>query len=213
MGKNSTDKGKRGEREWVNLLKRYGLTAKRTSQTQARKGLEAPDVTHVLGVAEIKRRKQLPISELYKALEQARSTYGKRHPNTVHYVAARKDRHDWFVVLTPEDFLRLHLYQLFTLLLAEDPEEVAYVLGTFQPDEINVADDGKDGKRFEVTVRPTRLGVYSFALVATYEQTDDEGEVEVHYHFGHSSVQYRYAASTFDRIVEGFEEGVQWRNE
>lgn len=210
MGKNSTDKGKRGERAWVNLLKHYGITAKRTGQIQARDGREAPDVTHVLGMAEVKRRKQLPISELYKALEQVRSAYGKHHHNTVPYVAARKDRHDWFVMLAPEDFLRLHLYQLFTLLLAEDPDEVAYVLGTFQPDEINVVHDGKDGKQFEVTVRPLRLGVYSFTLEAT--SANENGEVKVYYHFGHSSVQYYYAASMFDLIVKGFEDGVRWRS-
>lgn len=42
---NSKDKGKRGERAWVSVLKDYGWTAKRTGHHQSQQGYDAPDVT------------------------------------------------------------------------------------------------------------------------------------------------------------------------
>lgn len=64
MGKQQREKGKRGEREVVNLLKEYGFGAKRFGYAQAGHSTDVPDVlADICGATvyiEVKRRKKFP---------------------------------------------------------------------------------------------------------------------------------------------------------
>lgn len=98
---NSRDKGKRGEREWAQVLRDMGFT-------QARRGMqfsgspESPDVvggipnTH----AEVKRVENLNINE---AMKQAIRDSG---PDQVPYVAHRRNGTPWLVTLLASDLER-----------------------------------------------------------------------------------------------------------
>lgn len=106
MGKKSRDKGKRGEREWVRLLRRYGFCAQRTGYMQSRGSDDAPDVTQSFAVAEVKLRKGLSISDLYNGVQQVASAKG--HAGKLRYFAGRKDRQPWIVAMDAPNFLRLY---------------------------------------------------------------------------------------------------------
>lgn len=97
---NSKQKGKRGEREVVQLLKKFGIKARRGQQFKGTK--DSPDVIcnrnwHI----EVKFREKLNI---YTAHDQAiKEAPLKKTPLVFH----RKIKRPWYVTLTAEDFLRL----------------------------------------------------------------------------------------------------------
>ena len=93
----SREKGKRGEREWVNLCKEYGFECRRTSQYCGNTG-DASDVVGIDGIhQEVKRVEKLNI---YEAMEQAeRDCAGK-----VPIVAHRKNGKKWLVTMRAEDW-------------------------------------------------------------------------------------------------------------
>lgn len=97
---NSKDKGKRGEREFASLLKKYGFDARRGQQYQG-----SPDSPDVVCDAlpfhfEVKRIKQN--LHLDKAIEQAKKDCGNNEP----IVAYRKDHQKWFINIDAEYFLK-----------------------------------------------------------------------------------------------------------
>ncbi len=101
MGRMSRAKGARGEREWAQFLRGYGLHARRGQQFSG--SPDSPDV--VCGDMpihwEVKRTESLSV---YKALEQASNDCGT---DNTPVVAHRRSRRDWLVILTAEDFMTL----------------------------------------------------------------------------------------------------------
>jgi len=99
MAKLSRDKGKRGEREVVDLLKKHGFEARRGQQFRG--GADSPDVIHNLPnfYIEVKRKESL---SLYPALEKAEDETLQR-PIVFH----RRSGKPWVVILYAEDFLNI----------------------------------------------------------------------------------------------------------
>jgi len=100
MGKLSREKGKRGEREVVDLLKKYGFEARRGQQFKGTK--DSPDIIHnMAGVfIEVKLRQAF---NLHATIEQAGEEAGDDDPVVFH----RKDGKPWLVTLNAGDFLKM----------------------------------------------------------------------------------------------------------
>jgi len=99
MGKLSRDKGKRGEREVVALLREYGYDARRGQQFRGTK--DSPDVIHNMygWYVEVKLKQQL---NLYDALDKADEERMKTEKSVVFH---RKNSQRWLVTLDAHDFL------------------------------------------------------------------------------------------------------------
>ena len=101
MGKvNSKDKGKLGELEVVNMLKRHGFDARRTAQYCGNTG-DAADVQGLDGFhIEVKR---CETTKIWDWLEQAERDHKQ---GDIPIVVFRKSRQRWKVCMDFEDFLR-----------------------------------------------------------------------------------------------------------
>ncbi len=99
MGKMQREKGKRGEREVVDLIKRYGFEARRGQQFKG--GADSPDVIHnIPGLyIEVKYREKFSI---YPALEQARDETAPRDSPVVFH---RRSGKPWIVIMDAREFL------------------------------------------------------------------------------------------------------------
>lgn len=98
---NSRQKGARGERELANILKDYGYDTRRGQQFSGANG--DADVVGLPGVhIECKRVEKL---NLDAAMEQAQRD---AREGEVPAVFHRKDRQDWKVTLSLEDFMKLY---------------------------------------------------------------------------------------------------------
>lgn len=99
MGKMQREKGKRGEREVVDLIKRYGFEARRGQQFKG--GADSPDVVHDIPhvFVEVKYREKF---SLYPALEQAREEAGGDVPVVFH----RRSGKPWVAIMDARDFLK-----------------------------------------------------------------------------------------------------------
>lgn len=98
---NSREKGKRGERELAKLLKEHGYEARRNQQYCGANG--DADVIGLPGVhIECKRVEKL---NLDAAMEQARRD---AREGEMPVVMHRKDRGDWKVTLSLEDFMKIY---------------------------------------------------------------------------------------------------------
>jgi Holliday junction resolvase len=97
---NSRAKGARGEREFAEFLRERGYEARRGQQFSG--GDDSPDVVHnVEGIHfEVKRTETL---RLMDATQQAREDCGDKVP----VVAWKRNRGDWYAVLTCHDLLAL----------------------------------------------------------------------------------------------------------
>lgn len=97
MGKASRDKGKRGEREVVNLLKKAGHQAQRTAPLQAHSGNEsgADVLLDDKYRIEVKRRKN-GFKQVYDYVEN------------VDFAFMRADRRKYIVAMSIETFLELY---------------------------------------------------------------------------------------------------------
>lgn len=97
MGKASRDKGKRGEREVVNLLKEAGHQAQRTAPLQAHSGDDsgADVLLDNKYKIEVKRRKN-GFKQLYDYIED------------VDFAFVRADRRKHIVAMSAETFLELY---------------------------------------------------------------------------------------------------------
>jgi Holliday junction resolvase len=101
---NSKDKGARGERELSSKLKEYGYQTRRGQQFSGANG--DADVVGLPGIhIECKRVERL---NLYDAMAQAKSDarYGEA-PTVFH----RKDRCEWIVTMTLEDWIKIYKNQ------------------------------------------------------------------------------------------------------
>lgn len=96
---NSKDKGKRGEREFASLLKKYGFDARRGQQYQG--SPDSPDIIcECLPLHfEVKRVEKLNIDS---AMEQAKKDCGENEP----VVAHRKNNQKWLITIDAEYFLK-----------------------------------------------------------------------------------------------------------
>lgn len=109
MGKYQREKGKRGERELVNLLKSYGYDCHRGQQYCGINGN-----ADVVGLPEIyiecKRVERISIDA---AMEQAinNAQESQRYPTVFH----RKDRRDWLVTMRFIDWIRLYKGYLYSM--------------------------------------------------------------------------------------------------
>ena len=96
---NSCRKGKVGEREVANMLKRQGFADARRGQ-QHSGGEDSPDVVGLDGYhIEVKRTEKF---RLWDAMEQAENDSGE---DNIPIVMHRKSRKDWVVVIGAYDFL------------------------------------------------------------------------------------------------------------
>ncbi|MGB9622741.1 MAG: hypothetical protein ACPL07_02740 [Candidatus Bathyarchaeia archaeon] len=96
--KNWRDKGKRGEREVVNVLKGAGITAVRvplSGSTAFQRGDVLIEVGGVKYIGEVKRRRE-GFKELYKWLE------GKD------VLFVRRDKDEWVVCMSLDVFLNIY---------------------------------------------------------------------------------------------------------
>lgn len=100
MGKKSRDKGKRGERELAELIREFGLEARRG--VQFRGGEDSPDVVcEIEGVhIECKRAEALSI---YEAMKQAETDAGLKMPVVFH----RRSRKPWLAILHATELLAI----------------------------------------------------------------------------------------------------------
>ena len=99
---NSRQKGARGERELSSKLKEYGYNTRRGQQYCGANG--DADVIGLPGVhIECKRVERL---NLYDAIAQAKHDAREGETPTVFH---RKDRSEWLVTMTLEDFINLSL--------------------------------------------------------------------------------------------------------
>lgn len=102
MSINSKKKGKRGELEFCQEMKKYGIDCRRTVQYNGKADEGEADIVGLDGIhAEIKRVERLNIHE---AMEQAkRDTKGKL-PAVFH----RKNRSKWLVTMELPDFMKIY---------------------------------------------------------------------------------------------------------
>lgn len=98
MGMHSKRKGKVGEREAAELLRRFGFEARRGVQFQG--GLDSPDVVHSIPNVhiEVKRCEAL---QIYAAVEQARADANGKMPVVLH----RRNGQEWLAIMPAENFL------------------------------------------------------------------------------------------------------------
>ena len=97
---NSKKKGVRGERELANKLKEYGYECRRGQQYCGANG--DADVVGLEGIhCEVKRVERLNI---YDAISQAKADAKDVLPTVFH----RKDRCEWLVTMTLEDWIKLY---------------------------------------------------------------------------------------------------------
>lgn len=97
---NSRDKGKRGEREFAALCRRYGHSDVRRGQQYS--GIEGEDVVGLWGLhVEVKRVERLNIDNaMAQAIRDAK--------DAVPIVAHRKNRGEWLVTLKVGDFFAMY---------------------------------------------------------------------------------------------------------
>lgn len=102
---NSRRKGKEGEREWRDVLIAAGFTARRGQQFRG--GADQPDVVceELDGKfhPEVKFSQDVP-KQVYVYMEQA---VAERPSSAVPYVAMRRSRAPWLVVLLASDWVRI----------------------------------------------------------------------------------------------------------
>lgn len=100
---NSKKKGTSGEREWANYCKSKGFNTRRTAQFNGKELDSKADVIGINGIhMEVKRVERLNIQE---AIEQAK----RDSKNEIPIVAHRKNRKEWLITMTAEDWFKLFL--------------------------------------------------------------------------------------------------------
>ena len=101
---NSKQKGKRGELELSHKLKEYGFDTRRTVQYCGKAEEGQADVVGLPGIhIEAKRVEKLNI---YDAISQAKADAKNNDLPTVFH---RKNRCEWLVTMTLEDWMKLYM--------------------------------------------------------------------------------------------------------
>ena len=101
MTVNGNQKGKAGEREAAELLRKFGFAARRGQQFSG--GGDSPDVVHNMEGfhLEVKRTERF---DLWGALAQARRD---KREEDVALVMHRPSKKPWIIVIEAEEFLKL----------------------------------------------------------------------------------------------------------
>ena len=103
MAINSNQKGKAGEREWVNFLKsQFGIQARRAQQYKGTADSADVDSQWSFIHWEVKRVEKLNLQE---AMDRAEAESGVKYP----VVAHRKNKKKWLVTMRAEDLLKLSM--------------------------------------------------------------------------------------------------------
>ena len=97
---NSRAKGKRGELEVSKLLKSHGFEARRGQQFSG--GGDSPDVVHNIPNLHIEV-KLTERNQIYDWIKQAQDDCQGKLPSVWH----RKNRQDWLVTMTADDFIKI----------------------------------------------------------------------------------------------------------
>lgn len=106
---NSKQKGKKGELEFVSVCKEYGLNKARRSQQYSGEGHTA-DVVGLPGLhVEVKRVERLNVSNAI------RQCHKDKADKDLGIVAHRKNREDWLVTMTLDDWIELYKRYLLTI--------------------------------------------------------------------------------------------------
>jgi Holliday junction resolvase len=102
---NSRSKGARGERAWRDVLKSYGINARRGRQFSG--SPESPDVISDLTAIhwEVKWVERL---DIYRALAQSIRDAGG---NQIPIVAHKRNGTEWFISLRAKDFIEVFLLE------------------------------------------------------------------------------------------------------
>lgn len=130
MGLKQRIKGKVGEREWVNFLKRYGCTARRTKQHDGR---DSPDIEsnvkwdglRVLWEVTTDKACRIGTEYLRAKVEQAEAAWppmGNERDGWISIVAWREHRRGWRVSWT-------HHYRPHPIIVTVDAEHWMEALG------------------------------------------------------------------------------------
>lgn len=106
---NSNKKGKQGERELANILKDYGFEGARRSQQYAGINNDADLVGLPNLHIECKRVERLNIHEAVKQAQE------DKRDDELGAVMHRKNRTDWLVTMTLDDFMEIYKRYLITL--------------------------------------------------------------------------------------------------
>lgn len=100
MSKTEKEKGKRGEREVAEILRKHGFPGRRTAQYCGNTG-DASDVVGIDGWhIEVKRVEKM---NMQKAIDQATHDAGEKN----WFVAHRKNRSPWYATLPLDTLLEL----------------------------------------------------------------------------------------------------------
>lgn len=100
---NSKQKGARGERAWVSILKYFGFDARRTGFHQSQQNHDSPDVSC----------KDLPVHWEVKNTEKAlirdwiAQAAGDARDTEIPVVVWKKNHGKWIAILQAEDLLRI----------------------------------------------------------------------------------------------------------
>lgn len=104
---NSKQKGKRGELECCNELKKYGYECRRTAQYNGKELDSKADIIGIPGIhCEVKRNERLNINEAMK--QAVRDSNNDELPTVFH----RKNGEKWLVTMRLEDWVKLHKGEL-----------------------------------------------------------------------------------------------------
>lgn len=116
-GRKSKSKGARGEREFLNELKKCGIEeAERVGSAQGAGSSLLPDVIHDGFGCEVKYRNRLTLKEVVGAIRQSELS---NRGTTVSYAAFRitgasKEHSGWFVAMREHDYITLLLLAAIT---------------------------------------------------------------------------------------------------
>jgi len=110
-GRKSSSKGARGEREYINLLSKYGIEGTRTSAMQRNSGDLMPDVVHGEFGVEVKYRNQFSMADAIAAVRQAESSSARMRllPYLAYKKTNAKKKYErtWIVILPQDTFSKV----------------------------------------------------------------------------------------------------------
>lgn len=101
----SLNKGKAGERELANILKTYGYDTRRSQQFSGL-GDSSADVIGLPNIHIESKRTEVGHGKTYEWLDQAQRD--SKGTSNIPCVFHRKNRKEWLVTLTLEDFMRMY---------------------------------------------------------------------------------------------------------
>jgi len=101
IGKSSRERGKRGEREVVHLLRSHGYEARRGQQFQG--SPDSPDVISNFHDCHIEVKRTETLS-LYKAMEQAKEDASEEQRPIVFH---KRNGKEWLIVMEAEELFKL----------------------------------------------------------------------------------------------------------